>query len=72
MKFIDITPEHLKCSGGSCPSIHRSEDGSKYRVTGKMIDADSVAEERGWEATVEIDAKLLEGVFEEWSREKLK
>lgn len=61
--FIDITPEHLRCVPASCPSVHRSEDGSKYRITGALVDAGSVAEERGWEATVEIAAGMLEGAL---------
>jgi len=31
----NITPAHMHCDSGWCPSIHESEDGRHYMVVGK-------------------------------------
>lgn len=56
MEFKDITSDEFRCTGGSCPKVECSTDGSKYRITGKNIPTDPYV---AGEATVEISAEII-------------
>ena len=50
----DLTPAKFKCAvSASCPSVHKSDDGRTYLITGKIKGSDL-------EASIEISAELLE------------
>lgn len=64
MTYTEITdPSHRCTMGASCPGIWKSDDGKTYRITGRLTAAVTPIEEeprQQYEATVEIDAGLLE------------
>jgi hypothetical protein len=70
-KTENLTPTHLRCGFGSCPSVHRLEDG-RLLIVGEM----------GWshfwpsglrpadnEEVILIDPAILATLREEWVRE---
>lgn len=66
----DLTPKHLKCGFGSCPSVHRLNDG-RLRIVGEFDREHGVTTERGKpsEAAIVISPDLLGTLIEEKVRE---
>ena len=41
-KFREITPDHLRCAYGQCPSIFRSDNGNLVVIGKKLSEADLI------------------------------
>ncbi len=51
----NLTPMHLRCPVGECPSVHQTEDG-RLVITGPL------AEDNDQEATIVVSGELLSGL----------
>lgn len=68
MKSHNLTPPHLRCDWGGCPSIHRLEDG-RLLVVGQSIDETTPLGDIGDnEDAVIISPDLLDTLKAEWVR----
>jgi hypothetical protein len=66
----NLTPEHMKCPAGYCPSVHELDDGRLLIVgqtAGLVADDEQVAKPGPDETAIIIDRALLANVLTEAS-----
>jgi hypothetical protein len=65
----NLTPQHLRCEWGGCPSVHELEDGRRYIIVGQtaglVADDELVAKPGPDETAVIIDHALLSTIRDE-------